>query len=198
MQQGAGDKKDWIWPLRTFRCDIPKSITLLFQHAGNTTSELCSWTIFIWIIFFSTMPKTSVDFLIYKGLQGRSFDAVTCLHWRGQSALTGFLFCYSIKHHFRNHDETIIKNPAFFSGKTHTDIKDNMNYFKCYTSANILHIFSTEDHCFSRDRVSQCPLKQRAQIATSLTRKPDLNNAYCCLGFWFPVAFFCFQFQVHS
>lgn len=134
------------------------------------------------------MPKTSLDFLIYKGLQHRSFDALTCLHRRGQSALTGFLLCCFIKHHFRNHDETITKNPNVFSGKTHTDIKGKMNYFKHYTSANILHILSVKDHS-SRDLVRQCPLKQRAQIATSLTRKADLHNAYWYLGFCF---FGCF------
>jgi len=107
------------------------------------------------------MPKTSVDFLIYKRLQGRSFDAIICLTRKEQSALTGFLLCYPIKHHFRNNNETIIKNPAFFSWKTHTDIKGNMNYFKHSASANTLHIFSMKDYCFSRDFESSSVLSNK-------------------------------------
>lgn len=123
------------------------------------------------LAFLLRTPKTSVDFLIYKGLQGRSSDALIYLHRRKKSELTEFFLCYFIKHHFRNHNEAIMKNTAFFSERTHTDIKGNMNYFKCYTSANIFHIFSMRDHS-SRDVESA-----RAQITISLTRKPDLNYA---------------------
>lgn len=129
------------------------------------------------------MPKTSVDFLIYKALEGRSSDAVIHSHRRKQGALTEFLFCYSIKHHFRNHNKAIVKNTAFFSERTHTHIKGNTNYFKCYTSANIFQIFSTRDHS-SRDVESV-----RAEITISLRRKPDQNYAQCCLGFCFQVVF---------
>lgn len=81
--------------------------------------------------------------------------------------------CYSIKHHFRNHNEAIVKNTAFFSERTHTDIKGNMNYFKCYTSANIFQIFSMRDHS-SRDVVSQgrdyyfSDKKTRSKLCTML------------------------------
>lgn len=118
-------------------------------------SNLCSWEYFH-LAFLLRMPKTSVDFLIYKGLQGRSSDALIYLHRRKQSALTEFFLCYFIKHHFRNHNEAIMKNTAFFSERTHTDIKGNMYYFKCYTSANIFHIFSVKRPLLQRYRVSQC------------------------------------------
>lgn len=143
------------------------------------------------LAFLLRTPKTSADFLIYKGLQGRSSDALIYLHRRKQSALTVFLLCYSIKHHFRNHNEAIMKNTAFFSKRTHTDIKGNTNHFMCYISANIFHIFSMRDHS-SRDVESA-----RAQITISLTRKPDLNYAKCCWGFVLQLFFACFQFQVH-
>lgn len=135
------------------------------------------------LAFLLQMPKTSVDFLIYKGLKGRSSNALIYLHRRKQGPLTEFLLCYSIKHHFRNHKEAIAKNTAFFSERTHTDIKGNMNYFKCYTSANIFQIFRMEDYS-SRDIESV-----RAEITISLARKPDLSYAKYCLGFCFQIVF---------
>lgn len=81
-----------------------------------------------------------------------------------------------------------MKNTAFSSERTHTDIKDYTNYFKCYTSANIFHIFSMRDHS-SRDVESA-----RVEITISLTRKPDLNYSQCCLAFFFNCFLFGFNF----
>lgn len=142
---------------------------LVWEHDEQ---KLCSWEYFH-LAFLLWMPKISVDFLIYKGLEGRSSDALIYLHRRKQGALMDLSLCYSIKHNFRNHNEAIVKNTAFFSERTHTDIKGNMNYFKCYTSANIFQIFSMRDHS-SRDVVSQgrdyyfSDKKTRSKLCTML------------------------------
>lgn len=142
------------------------------------------------LAFLLRMPKISVDFLIYKGLKGRSSGALIYLHRIKQGALTEFLLCYSIKHNFRNPIEAIMKNTAFCSERTHTDIKGNTNYFKHYTSANIFHIFSMRDHSF-RDIETA-----RVEITISLTRKPDLKLCTILPGvLFFNCILFVFNFR---
>lgn len=62
----------------------------------------------IWYSFYECL-KLQLIFWSNKALEGRSSDAVIHSHRRKQGALTEFLFCYSIKHHFRNHNKAIVK-----------------------------------------------------------------------------------------